>query len=186
MGLATAQVLAAKGALVSLADISETALLASKATLERPYDHLYVPVDVSKSQSVDAWIQETVRHFGRLDGAVNMAGVIAAASPVTEVSDDDWDRTFSVNTRGVFNCMRAQLKSMSAGGSIVSELPLQIVTRPSVLNSDRCPRRVSSGSLAHRATPRTAQAKRPSSGSCGRQPRRLNISASTACRQVSL
>lgn len=120
MGLATAQALASRGALLSLADISEAALLASKATLERPDEHIYVTTDVSKSQSVEAWISQTVQKYGKLDGAVNMAGVIAAATPVTELSDEDWDRTFAVNTRGVFNCMKAQLKSMGPGGSIVS------------------------------------------------------------------
>lgn len=120
MGLATAQALAAKGALLSLADISKEALFASKGTLTRPDTHIYVTVDVRKSESVDAWIKQTVEKFTKLDGAVNMAGVIAGARPTTEISDDDWDRTFSVNTRGVFNCVRAQLKSMSFGGSIVS------------------------------------------------------------------
>ena len=49
-----------------------------------------------------------------------MAGIIKAAKPVTETTDDDWDMTFAVNTRGVFNCLRAQLRSMSPDGSIVS------------------------------------------------------------------
>lgn len=120
MGLATAQALAGKGALLSLADISETALSAAKMTLDQPEAHLYVTVDVRKSQSVDEWIKQTVDKFGKLDGAVNMAGVIASATSVTSITDEDWDRTFAVNTRGVFNCLRAQLKSMAPGGSIVS------------------------------------------------------------------
>jgi NAD(P)-dependent dehydrogenase (short-subunit alcohol dehydrogenase family) len=120
MGLATAQLLASRGAMISLADINEDAVKAAKATLEGSDQHIYHVVDVSKSASVNTWIEKTVETFGKLDGAVNMAGIIAHATPVAEHSDEDWDRTFAVNTRGAFNCIRAELKAMTAGASIVS------------------------------------------------------------------
>ena len=77
-------------------------------------------VDVRKSSSVDTWIASTIAKFGKLDGAVNMAGVITKARPTTEVSDEEWDFNFDVNARGVFFCLRAELRVMSEGGSIVS------------------------------------------------------------------
>ncbi|CAG1970304.1 unnamed protein product [Fusarium graminearum] len=119
MGLATAQLLASRGAIISLADINEEVL---KSVLDSlPVNgHIYQVVDVSKSESVNAWIKQTIDKFGKLDGAVNMAGIIAEPTPLTEYTDEVWDRMFAVNTRGVFNCLRAELKTITAGGSIVS------------------------------------------------------------------
>ncbi|KAF5987341.1 ARG81-like transcription factor [Fusarium coicis] len=119
MGLATAKLLAERGATISLADINEEALKRAKASLSGG-KHIYQVVDVSKSDSVDSWIQETLNTFGGLHGAVNMAGIIAEPVPLTEYSDEVWDKMFAVNTRGVFNCLRAELRAMSAGASIVS------------------------------------------------------------------
>jgi NAD(P)-dependent dehydrogenase (short-subunit alcohol dehydrogenase family) len=120
MGLATAQLLASRGAIISLADINEEALKAVVDSLPGE-KHIYQAVEVSKSESVNAWIQKTIDVLGKLDGAVNMAGIIAEPTPLTEYSDEVWDRMFAVNTRGVFNCLRAELKAMTAGASIVSE-----------------------------------------------------------------
>ncbi|KAF7189133.1 Short-chain dehydrogenase/reductase ABA4 [Pseudocercospora fuligena] len=121
MGLATAQLLSSKGAIISLADVNEKAAEAAiKSLSSSSSEHMYTVVDVRNSGSVNDWIESTVKKYGRLDGAVNMAGVIKPAKPVTEVTDDEWDMTFAVNTKGVFNCIRAQLRAMSAGASIVS------------------------------------------------------------------
>lgn len=121
MGLATAQLLSSKGAVISLADVNGTAAEAAIKSLSvSSSEHMYSVVDVRNSGSVDHWIESTVKKYGRLDGAVNMAGVIKPAKPITEVNDDEWDMTFAVNTKGVFNCIRAQLRAMSAGASIVS------------------------------------------------------------------
>ncbi|CEF87572.1 hypothetical protein FGSG_11263 [Fusarium graminearum PH-1] len=119
MGLATAQLLASRGAIISLADINEEVLKSVLDSLPGN-GHIYQVVDVSQSESVNAWIKQTIDKFGKLDGAVNMAGIIAEPTPLTEYTDEVWDRMFAVNTRGVFNCLRAELKTITAGGSIVS------------------------------------------------------------------
>ena len=132
MGLATAQLLASRGAVLSLGDLNETALLAAVESLPhnssissssdqtKKKKHMVQVIDVRKSETVDSWIQETVRMFGRLDGAVNMAGVITPACPVASMTDAAWDFVFAVNARGVFSCIRAQVNAMKGGGSIVS------------------------------------------------------------------
>ncbi|KAJ5096876.1 dehydrogenase with different specificitie [Penicillium angulare] len=120
MGLATAKLIASQGGSVSLADINEDALLKASKTLDYPERHIISVIDVRKSESVDKWIETTVQKFGKLDGAVNMAGVISPAKPITEMTDDTWNFNFDVNSRGVFFCIRAQLRAMKAGGSIVS------------------------------------------------------------------
>ncbi|KAI1082090.1 hypothetical protein F5B20DRAFT_534335 [Whalleya microplaca] len=120
MGLATAQLLASRGALISLADINETAVKAATESLTNNDKHMYTVVDVRNSQSVNAWVDSTVQRLGKLDGAVNMAGVISPATPIADMTDESWDFNFEVNARGVFSCLRAQIKAMTDGGSIVS------------------------------------------------------------------
>jgi arginine metabolism regulation protein II len=138
MGLSTAQLLASKGAKISLADINEDGLKAAIASLPEPSKHMYTMIDVRKSESVNSWIQSTVEKLGRLDGAVNMAGVISPATPVADMSDETWDFNFDVNARGVFFCIRAQLKAMSAGGSIVSQPQLQKLVNVTVVMWSIC------------------------------------------------
>jgi NAD(P)-dependent dehydrogenase (short-subunit alcohol dehydrogenase family) len=119
MGLATAQLLASRGAVISIADINEAAMQTAVASLTDSHKHIYSAPDVRGSQSVNVWIQSTVKKLGKVDGAVNMAGIIRPVSMVAELTDDNWDFTFAVNVRGVFNCIRAQLQAMKDGGSIV-------------------------------------------------------------------
>lgn len=109
MGLSTAQLLASRGAIISLADINEEALKTATASLAAgSRDHMYTVVDVRQSKSVDEWIARTVATLGRVDGAVNMAGIIRPAVPVLESTDDDWDSTFAVNAKGVYACIRVR------------------------------------------------------------------------------
>lgn len=119
MGLAAAQLLASRGATISLADLNESALATAIQSLS-PGKHITCVVDVRNRTSVDSWIETTVKQLGRLDGAVNMAGIIRPTTPIADLSDEDWDLTFAVNARGVMSCIRAQVKAMTAGGSIVS------------------------------------------------------------------
>lgn len=120
MGLAAAQLLASRGALISLADLNEEALEAAIKTLPGSHEkHIITRVDVRDEALVDAWIEKTIYKYGKLDGAVNMAGVLGPSVPVTELSKKKFEFVLSVNVSGVFNCLNAQLKVMK-GGSIVS------------------------------------------------------------------
>ena len=121
MGLATAKLLASRGAIVSLGDLNEKALLTAVESLPGgDSKHMATVIDVRDSKTIDAWIRSTVQALGKLDGAVNMAGIISPACPVTRMTDADWDFNFAVNARGVFSCIRAQVNAMPSGGSIVS------------------------------------------------------------------
>ncbi|RMJ10336.1 hypothetical protein BHE90_003666 [Fusarium euwallaceae] len=68
---------------------------------------------------VNEWIGKTVRVLGKLDGSVNMTGICTFAT-IAEETDEMWDLNMNVNAKGVFNCVRAQIRSMQDGGSIVS------------------------------------------------------------------
>ncbi|KAL8921279.1 MAG: hypothetical protein Q9172_004105, partial [Xanthocarpia lactea] len=128
IGQATAQLLAARGAILFMADIQQDALIATVDSIEKSTPNAIVftrTVDVTISKDVDAWIQETVSRFGKIDGAVNLAGTAGKSTGSTlveDVEDDDFDKIIAVNVKGVFNCMKAQIKSMKdhGGGNIVN------------------------------------------------------------------
>ncbi|RDL31821.1 Uncharacterized protein BP5553_09223 [Venustampulla echinocandica] len=124
IGLATARLLATKGAKLSLADSQEQALQ-SLATELRAASHevLTFVVDVRNRASVEDWTQQTVACFGKLDGAVNSAGVGGKnllLHGIHEIEDEDWDWVFDVNVKGALNCLRAQIPHFKDGGSIVN------------------------------------------------------------------
>lgn len=126
MGLAAAQLLASRGASISMADLNEEALKTAIDTLPGGHErHIAIRVDVRNETSVDSWIEKTVQRFGKLDGAVNMAGVLGPSVPTTELTKEQLEFVFSVNVFGVFNCLRAQLRVMKSG-SIVRFILIQM------------------------------------------------------------
>lgn len=125
IGLATAKLLASRGASLSLADVSEEGLNAALKMIRSEHDIeiMTVALDVRKPEHVNAWIKETVSRFGKLDGAANIAGVIPkniGQGGIAEVEDEEWAFIIGVNLTGVMHCMRAQIRSIADGGSIVN------------------------------------------------------------------
>jgi NAD(P)-dependent dehydrogenase (short-subunit alcohol dehydrogenase family) len=118
MGLATAHAFAEAGAAVVLADVKEDAVKAAAHTLVAAgHKTLAVCCDVSDDAQVSAMVERTVAAFGRLDAAFNNAGVMARIAPVTESTRDDWDRVIGINLRGVWACMKHELRQMERQGS---------------------------------------------------------------------
>ncbi len=72
---------------------------------------------VTEPGLADELVALAVSSFGRLDGAINNAGVRGSLAPLTDVTDDDWDEVIGVNLTSVFRCVRAQLRHMTARGS---------------------------------------------------------------------
>lgn len=106
IGFATAELLVSQGAKVSIADVSEKALSEATSKLQsenHPGQVMSKVVDVRKPEQVDAWIKETVSKFGKLDGAINLAGVIPKViniERVEDLNDEDWHFTIDVNLNG--------------------------------------------------------------------------------------
>lgn len=124
IGLATAQSLARKGAIVCIADLDQSALdSAGSLFTSQKRSFKTSKVDVSKRTDVEAWIESIVSEFGRLDGAANVAGIIGKGhgrDAVTALNDDEWDRIIAVNLTGMMYCLRAELRRLVDGGSIVN------------------------------------------------------------------
>ena len=72
---------------------------------------------------MNSWIEKTVSHFGRLDGAANIAGVTGKSYGVydlSQLSNEEWDFITRTNLTGLFYCMRAQLRVLSDGSAVVN------------------------------------------------------------------
>lgn len=76
-------------------------------------DILSVTCNVADANAVKAMVDATVERFGRLDYAVNCAGITGTPSPMADTNVDDWAKTISVNQNGVYYCLREQLGAMS-------------------------------------------------------------------------
>jgi NAD(P)-dependent dehydrogenase (short-subunit alcohol dehydrogenase family) len=118
IGFATARSFAEAGASVIMAD-SNAALLEEAASALRSAGHkvLAVTCDVRDRNQVSAMTKLAVKSYGRLDAAFNNAGINCDGAPMLETDDDEFDNILDVNLRGIWNCMKAELRQMIAQGS---------------------------------------------------------------------
>jgi NAD(P)-dependent dehydrogenase (short-subunit alcohol dehydrogenase family) len=83
---------------------------------------LAVACDVTDRGQVKEMVERAVSTYGRLDAAFNNAGINCNAAPMSETEDEEFDRVLDINLRGVWNCMKAELRQMIAqsSGAIVN------------------------------------------------------------------
>lgn len=118
MGLATAQAFAQAGAAVTLADVKEEALhKAAEQLVREGHRAVAIHCDVSIDTQVKAMVERTVAEFGRLDAAFNNAGVMAQIAPTADSTLEEFDRVTHVNLRGVWICLKHELRQMESQGS---------------------------------------------------------------------
>jgi NAD(P)-dependent dehydrogenase (short-subunit alcohol dehydrogenase family) len=120
IGEAVARRLAAEGARIVAVDRSRDALASLVADL--PYA-VAVEANVTDPEQTEAMVDAALSAFGRLDGAVNSAGIgVTRPAPVGETVVADWRKVIAVDLEGVFLSMRAEIRAMagSGGGSIVN------------------------------------------------------------------
>ncbi|KAF2181948.1 3-oxoacyl-reductase [Zopfia rhizophila CBS 207.26] len=125
IGLATAHLLASRGATLSIADIQQEALDKATESLRSQHNAEIFPyvVDVRKPEQVEQWTKAVSEKYGRLDGAANVAGVIGKSIGINGIVDqdlDEWDFIMDVNLKGVMLCLKSQLAVIAEGGSVVN------------------------------------------------------------------
>ena len=84
---------------------------------------LFVKGDVAKAADVEILVQKTVEKFGRLDVAFNNAGIEGTWVPIVEQTEEDWDRVIDINLKGVWLCLKYEIRQMlkqGGGGAIVN------------------------------------------------------------------
>ena len=118
LGLATARAFAESGASVVLADWNErSADAAAEELTAKGCKALPIRCDVSDDAQVEAMVEQTVSHFGRLDAAYNNAGVQNVLAETADTTREDYDRVMAINLRGVWSCMKYELQQMRKQGS---------------------------------------------------------------------
>jgi NAD(P)-dependent dehydrogenase (short-subunit alcohol dehydrogenase family) len=118
MGFDSARAFAAAGAAVVLADVNEDALRTATDELTAAgHRALGVTCDVADEDQVAALIDRAVSEFGRLDMAFNNAGIMLPLSDAADEPAQSFDRVTAINLRGVWACMKHELRQMRAHGS---------------------------------------------------------------------
>ncbi len=123
IGRAAAQIMAREGSRVVVADIvpeggEETAALIRRGGGEA----VFIRADVSDAGQVEALIQRTVDLYGRLDCALNNAGISGDVAATADCTLENWERVMRVNLFGVWYCMKYEIPQMlkSGRGAIVN------------------------------------------------------------------
>ncbi|MFB6455682.1 SDR family NAD(P)-dependent oxidoreductase [Chitinophaga sp. Hz27] len=124
IGKACAIAAAKEGATVMIADLAtadHSAVL--KELTDLGAKNAFVPIDVSKSDSVKEAIAATVKEFGRIDVALNNAGVGGPYSGIHDMPDEVWQRIIDINLTGQFYCVKYELQQfLKQGGGVIVNL----------------------------------------------------------------
>ena len=122
LGRATALLLAQEGASVLVADRNLPGAQAVAAEITDLGGAAFaVAVDVTDQAQVRDMVAAVVERYGRLDCAVNCAGVAPAGDVFADLSDENWDANIAINLNGLRLCMKHEIAQMrAAGGSIVN------------------------------------------------------------------
>ncbi len=123
LGKATAELLAAEGAKVAIADIQdELGQAVADGIVRAGGVARYYHMDVTVEEQVAQVCADVFATFGRLDILVNNAGITGAPKPTHEITVEEWDRILDVDAKGVFLCTKHAIPYLkqTEGGSIVN------------------------------------------------------------------
>ena len=124
LGAATACLLAGQGAKVAIAGRrAKKGQLVLNQIEEAGGEGIFLQTDVTIESEVAAMVAGAIERFGRLDGAVNNAGIADVGPAATaDISTSDWYRTIETNLNGVFLSMKYEVPAMlqNGGGAIVN------------------------------------------------------------------
>lgn len=124
IGKASAIEAAKEGAKVVIADLPSSRHEETLKELNAlRVDSLFVPVDVSNVESVKQAINTTVEKFGRLDVALNNAGIAGPPADIHETDEKFWQRIIDINLTGQFYCVKYELQQfLKQGGGVIVNL----------------------------------------------------------------
>jgi len=122
IGRATALAFGRQGAKICIGDVSAGAGETVELIKKEGGEALFVKTDVTQASSVEALVRATVDAFGALDCAFNNSGILPPTKPLAETEDSDFDKVIAVDLKGVFLCMKYEIRHMlkAGGGAIVN------------------------------------------------------------------
>jgi NAD(P)-dependent dehydrogenase (short-subunit alcohol dehydrogenase family) len=116
IGRATAEAFARQGAKVVVAARRQDELAALVVAIEaRGGTASAVTTDVSQAKDVERMVDHVMQVYGRLDYAVNNAGIEGTFAGITDLAEDDWDHVLDINLKGTFLGMKYQARAMLGG-----------------------------------------------------------------------
>lgn len=119
IGRAISQLFAREGARVAILDVDREG--AEETAREAGGEAEFFPCDVRRQAEVLDVFQRVSERFSPVDVLVNNAG-IAHVGTVEQTSEEDLDRVYSVNVKGVYNCLRAGVGQMKGRGGVILNL----------------------------------------------------------------
>jgi 3-oxoacyl-[acyl-carrier protein] reductase len=129
IGLAIAETYAREGARVAIADIDFDAAKAARRSIGN--SAIALSCDVAKKTAIDAAVSDVLAAFGRLDILVNNAGTTHVNKPMLDITEDEYDRTFAVNVKGVFlGCQAVVPVLRKQGGGLIINIGSTAGLRP--------------------------------------------------------
>lgn len=118
MGQATSLAFAQAGAKVVVVDVNNTSIQKTVAAIKAEGgEALGIRCDVADEAQAAAMVEQAVTTFGRLDAAYNNAGVQSPIAETADASGEEFDRVMGINLRGIWNCMKYELRQMRDQGS---------------------------------------------------------------------
>jgi 3-oxoacyl-[acyl-carrier protein] reductase len=129
IGQAIAETYAREGARVALADIDFDAAKAAARAIGN--NAIAMRCDVTQKSNFAAAVEDTLSAFGALDILVNNAGTTHVNKPMMEISEEEFDKTFAVNVKGVFlGCQAVVPHFRKAGGGVIINIGSTAGLRP--------------------------------------------------------
>ncbi len=115
IGKASAVAAAREGANVVVVDIKSINYDSAMAEITAENEKsIFLECDVTQSDQIAAVINTTIEKFGKLDVALNNAGIGGGGDRIADTTEDEWNSVIHLNLTSVFNCMRYELKQMSS------------------------------------------------------------------------
>jgi NAD(P)-dependent dehydrogenase (short-subunit alcohol dehydrogenase family) len=117
IGRATAQAFGRRGARVAVVDVDAGGGQHTVRRIEEAGGHaLFIACDVANRADVQSMVTKVVETYGGLDYAFNNAGIAGEGKPISDSSEEAWDRVLNVNLRGVWLCMQQEIPEMLKRG----------------------------------------------------------------------
>ncbi len=124
IGQATAELFAKRGAKVVVVGRDQAkADTQAKKIIDEGGEAIGIQADVAKTADIEAMIDKTIKHFGKLDILMNNAGVMDKNEPVENVTEDEWQRIMNINVTGVLMASKRAIqafKDQKSAGVIIN------------------------------------------------------------------
>ncbi|KAJ5289665.1 uncharacterized protein N7443_009918 [Penicillium atrosanguineum] len=124
-GRATSILLARQGAKLGLLDLNDPQEVVNEIK-KVGGEAIGFKVDVTNSAGIEAAVKATKEHYGKIDGAANLAGWIGTQGftgkgyALDAIKDEEWDKMMAINLNGIRNSLSSELRHIADSGSIVN------------------------------------------------------------------